>query len=166
VAALLALSPATEAVVLEATGLEPHPDPICTKDRRRGPLLLRPKWSAGLQPVRCREFMRRPRRASLPSPTPQPIERQHGNRSRTGLECGPNDAGWSSLVARRAHNPKVGGSNPPPATNEIPCKYRGFRLFWDHVGRSLKLTIASSTARRRWLRALLDLIRGAGSNPE
>jgi hypothetical protein len=26
------------------------------------------------------------------------------------------DAGWSSLVARRAHNPKVGGSNPPPAT--------------------------------------------------
>ncbi len=29
----------------------------------------------------------------------------------------PNDAGWSSLVARRAHNPKVGGSNPSPATN-------------------------------------------------
>src|SRR5690348_14003305 len=28
-------------------------------------------------------------------------------------------AGWSSLVARWAHNPKVGGSNPPPATNEI-----------------------------------------------
>ena len=28
------------------------------------------------------------------------------------------DAGWSSLVARRAHNPKVGGSNPPPATKE------------------------------------------------
>jgi hypothetical protein len=27
------------------------------------------------------------------------------------------DAGWSSLAARRAHNPKVGGSNPPPATN-------------------------------------------------
>jgi uncharacterized protein YggU (UPF0235/DUF167 family) len=26
------------------------------------------------------------------------------------------DAGWSSLVARRAHNPKVTGSNPVPAT--------------------------------------------------
>ena len=26
-------------------------------------------------------------------------------------------AGWSSPVARWAHNPKVGGSNPPPATN-------------------------------------------------
>ena len=27
------------------------------------------------------------------------------------------DAGWSSPVARRAHNPKVAGSNPAPATN-------------------------------------------------
>ena len=26
-----------------------------------------------------------------------------------------SDAGWSSLVARRAHNPKVAGSNPAPA---------------------------------------------------
>ena len=26
------------------------------------------------------------------------------------------NAGWSSLVARRAHNPKVIGSNPVPAT--------------------------------------------------
>jgi hypothetical protein len=28
-----------------------------------------------------------------------------------------NDAGWSSLVARQAHNLKVAGSNPAPATN-------------------------------------------------
>ena len=28
----------------------------------------------------------------------------------------PCDAGWSSLAARRAHNPKVVGSNPTPAT--------------------------------------------------
>jgi hypothetical protein len=28
-------------------------------------------------------------------------------------------AGWSSPVARRAHNPKVGGSNPPPATKQF-----------------------------------------------
>ena len=27
-------------------------------------------------------------------------------------------AGWSSLVARRAHNPKVTGSNPVPATKQ------------------------------------------------
>ena len=34
------------------------------------------------------------------------------------------DAGWSSLVARRAHNPKVVGSNPAPATKsgkKRPC---------------------------------------------
>ena len=31
--------------------------------------------------------------------------------------CYDRNAGWSSLVARWAHNPKVGGSNPPPATN-------------------------------------------------
>ena len=28
-------------------------------------------------------------------------------------------AGWSSLVARQAHNLKVGGSNPSPATNSL-----------------------------------------------
>ena len=33
------------------------------------------------------------------------------------------DAGWSSPVARWAHNPKVGGSNPPPATS-LTCRWR------------------------------------------
>ena len=33
---------------------------------------------------------------------------------RGSLEFG---AGWSSPVARWAHNPKVAGSNPAPATN-------------------------------------------------
>tara|TARA_B110000908_G_scaffold109360_1_gene128280 strand:+ start:192 stop:296 length:105 start_codon:yes stop_codon:yes gene_type:complete len=28
-------------------------------------------------------------------------------------------AGWSSLVARQAHNLKVGGSNPSPATKKL-----------------------------------------------
>ena len=35
------------------------------------------------------------------------------------------DAGWSSLVARRAHNPKVVGSNPAPATNYIALSHCG-----------------------------------------
>src|SRR5271170_4746811 len=36
------------------------------------------------------------------------------------------DAGWSSLVARRAHNPEVVGSNPTPATNRArtPRRWR------------------------------------------
>lgn len=33
-----------------------------------------------------------------------------------GRYHGRPDAGWSSLAARRAHNPKVAGSNPAPAT--------------------------------------------------
>ena len=35
-------------------------------------------------------------------------------------------AGWSSQVARRAHNPKVAGSNPAPATKEGPAFARAF----------------------------------------
>ena len=35
-----------------------------------------------------------------------------------------NNAGWSSLEARRAHNPKVVGSNPAPATNAKACMPR------------------------------------------
>ena len=35
---------------------------------------------------------------------------------RTGHLFCCNIAGWSSLEARRAHNPKVAGSNPAPAT--------------------------------------------------
>jgi hypothetical protein len=34
-------------------------------------------------------------------------------------------AGWSSQVARRAHNPKVVGSNPAPATNSFPNSHQG-----------------------------------------
>ena len=35
-----------------------------------------------------------------------------------------NIAGWSSLEARRAHNPKVVGSNPAPATSAKACMPR------------------------------------------
>jgi hypothetical protein len=34
-----------------------------------------------------------------------------------------NDAGWSSLVARQAHNLKVAGSNPAPATNFFESRW-------------------------------------------
>ena len=45
-------------------------------------------------------------------------------------------AGWSSLVARRAHNPEVGGSNPSPATIKNPSIRRVFLYdfyFYDTV---------------------------------
>ncbi len=37
-----------------------------------------------------------------------------------------SNAGWSSLVARRAHNPEVVGSNPTPATNFL-FRLKGFQ---------------------------------------
>ncbi len=38
------------------------------------------------------------------------------------IQCNQlNSAGWSSLEARRAHNPKVIGSNPVPATKAKAC---------------------------------------------
>ena len=38
-------------------------------------------------------------------------------------------AGWSSLVARRAHNPKVVGSNPAPATKNKQAPLWGFYIW-------------------------------------
>ena len=41
-----------------------------------------------------------------------------------------HDAGWSSLVARRAHNPKVVGSNPTPATKTEKVSKEAFFGLW------------------------------------
>ena len=41
------------------------------------------------------------------------------------LHSSVHAAGWSSQVARRAHNPKVAGSNPAPAIRK-PCIRRAF----------------------------------------
>ncbi len=57
-----------------------------------------------------------------------------GSRSETGNKrrfraASPRpvtgDAGWSSPVARQAHNLKVAGSNPAPATKKAPAARRG-----------------------------------------
>src|SRR5579871_1265613 len=55
------------------------------------------------------------------------------------------NAGWSSLVARWAHNPKVGGSNPPPATNQISrLRASGVnpKTILDHISDSFTLFLA------------------------
>ncbi len=43
-----------------------------------------------------------------------------------------NIAGWSSLVARRAHNPKVVGSNPSPATQGFSFYEKSFFISLFH----------------------------------
>ena len=43
------------------------------------------------------------------------------------------DAGWSSPVARRAHNPKVAGSNPAPATKPSGAPVRAPYFLWPIV---------------------------------
>ena len=51
---------------------------------------------------------------SLPHIRKLLAEKELGSGLPSGYTC---CAGWSSLVARWAHNPKVAGSNPAPATN-------------------------------------------------
>ena len=52
-----------------------------------------------------------------------PLSPNLPSRSATD-RCNPIDAGWSSPVARQAHNLKVVGSNPTPATIFIRCASR------------------------------------------
>ena len=53
---------------------------------------------------------RRGRQGPQPAPVAD-LERRRGSR-----KVAASDAGWSSSVARWAHNPEVAGSNPAPAT--------------------------------------------------
>ena len=51
-----------------------------------------------------------------------PQDRLHdGPRDLIGARIRASDAGWSSQVARRAHNPEVAGSNPAPAIDKAPA---------------------------------------------
>jgi hypothetical protein len=75
--------------------------------------------------------------------------------------CYHQTAGWSSLVARWAHNPKVGGSNPPPATKSVND------LWAPNIGRFLflsaflpKIAPGISTSSRRARIALFRSIEG------
>ncbi len=67
------------------------------------------------RPRRHRRHRPPRRRHRLLHPSGCPAQNDGGEPVLSLLAHG---AGWSSLVARRAHNPKVGGSNPPPATIE------------------------------------------------
>ena len=71
-------------------------------------------------------------------------------------------AGWSSLVARRAHNPKVASSNLAPATDKTGPPGRG-ALFFARFGPFLapndspRFCVALDEAVRWWVRQLAAL---------
>ena len=50
-------------------------------------------------------------------------------RRQRGDTCESQDAGWSSLVARQAHNLKAAGSNPAPATQIPPWMSAVYRVY-------------------------------------
>jgi|SaaInl5LU_22_DNA_1037371.scaffolds.fasta_scaffold15869_3 ribosome maturation factor RimP len=82
------------------------------------------------------------------------------------------DAGWSSLVARRAHNPKVVGSNPAPATkstvfiaqNIVTCEapYWGFFVSAENAVGGLQEKSAMSGKESRLTELLAPTIGSLG----
>jgi tetratricopeptide (TPR) repeat protein len=81
------------------------------------------------------------------------------------------DAGWSSLVARWAHNPKVAGSNPAPATiGLIPPTRNGPVLFQALIlvqflrGRSGGIRTEENTQPKSQLEAFQELAAQAPQN--
>ena len=51
----------------------------------------------------------------------------------SSAKSGSHIAGWSSLVARRAHNPEAVGSNPAPATKCSSRPMGGFFVAWSSL---------------------------------
>src|SRR5208282_4255805 len=74
-------------------------------------------------------------------------------------------AGWSSLVARWAHNPKVGGSNPPPATKfrlkTSKLKGADFKapFFFARNVRVLSVFSKKNAGRSYWRNAVVGIAR-------
>ena len=62
-------------------------------------------------------------------------------------------AGWSSLVARQAHNLKVVGSNPTPATNHTNTFLilDTLKIFFYHIIEALKVSFWQKTQRNKKL---------------
>ncbi len=78
-------------------------------------------------------------------------------------------AGWSSLVARWAHNPKVGGSNPPPATKSHRKQIRNkqekgnrLRFPFERPESGGKTSEFSTEPVRAWLQLSIPALHACG----
>ena len=69
--------------------------------------------------------------------------------------CHKHDAGWSSSVARRAHNPKVVGSNPTPATNSTRSE-----ALSAPAGRASSVVGCQRLVNTQWRRRPWAVVRG------
>src|SRR5262245_61209253 len=69
---------------------------------------------------------------------------ESADRQRRWMKSGDNDAGWSSLLAREAHNLEVAGSNPVPATWTNPSVATSQpRFFFEPGGRPCRFVTRS-----------------------
>ena len=67
-----------------------------------------------------------------------------------------DDAGWSSPVARQAHNLKVAGSNPAPATN-IKNKSLPIRKHQPSLGENSKEILEEIGYNNKEITKIIDL---------
>jgi hypothetical protein len=75
-------------------------------------------------------------------------------------------AGWSSPVARWAHNPKVSGSNPDPATNKTEKASHETGLFCFHLWWSREKESRSPPHRQSLFAAQEVFLRGFWTHTE
>ena len=95
----------------------PEPDPISNSAVKHASAHGTVSQGTG-ESVAARPAQRNP---SIPSPRSAQRPRSPPNRRSASPDQPHNlGAGWSSPVARQAHNLKVTGSNPVPVTNEGP----------------------------------------------
>jgi hypothetical protein len=98
----------------------------------------------GTIPIHANRYSGAPKAARLPARANWHKNPLTGT-ARVSTYAPPLDAGWSSLVARQAHNLKVVGSNPTPAPNLAPgFNPRGFLL--RHLDESKKAGVRSRSA--------------------
>jgi hypothetical protein len=136
---------------------EAHKNPIPSRTR---PLNASAPMVLCLKTRESRSLPDLPRTKPLPSLPPLSTTRGGFCVKRRAFVCRPSspgspaipalgDAGWSSPVARQAHNLKVTGSNPVPATNrENPCARTASGVF---ACREPPPAPGRSTAKGRWL---------------
>ena len=118
-------------------------------------------------PVGAQAADERVREARSHDHHPHDHRHQHHRRDlRASAKVFGRDAGWSSPVARRAHNPKVAGSNPAPAIATLVRPPPGGRsISRRSVGPAERARETSTSRSRSWRWRRSCLCGGARPEP-